>query len=242
MVEKKNLTHHWTGWTGPRAAQPPFSNALARPVSSTVSVFESTKMKNTMIVEKVRACIESLSRKFYENSNAYFSESDLQSYLFALLLAKFDEECELETYVWGTDKPKKVRTIITRKLHSELLLPEGRIDLAILDLGKVNFAVNSKGRNPGIRVSEGNHVFIEIKASRTSRSSITSKRRWEKLILSDVEKLNKYNNKCFMLCFDFENILDDNDLAAIRNIANENIELHHIRSCYDNNYFGIPIS
>lgn len=194
-------------------------------------------MKSNNCIEKVRDCIEIISRNFYENSNMYFCESDLQSHLFTLLLEKFDEEYELGIYVWGTDKPKKVKNIITRKLHSELLLPEGRIDLAILDLDKVNFAVNSKGRNPGIRVSEGNHIFIEIKASRTSRSSITSKHRWENLILSDVKKLNKYKNKCFMLCFDFENLLDENDTASIREKANKNIDLYHIKSCYEDNYF-----
>jgi hypothetical protein len=194
-------------------------------------------MKSNNCIEKVKNCIEIISRKFYENSNIYFSEYDLQSCLFALLLARFDKEYEIETCVWGTDKPKKVRTIITRRLHSELLLPEGRIDLAILDLDKVNFAVNSKGRNPGIRISEGNHIFIEIKSSRTNRSSIGSKHRLKTLILSDVRKLNKYKNKCFMLFFDFENFLNENEIESIRKKANKNIELHYIKSCYGDNYF-----
>ena len=99
------------------------------------------------------------------------------------------------------------------------------------------FAVNSKGRNPGIRINNGNHIFIEIKASRTSRSSITSKSKWNKLILSDIEKLNKYKNPCFMICFEYEHILDENEIASIQEKANSNIEFHYIKSCYENNYF-----
>lgn len=195
-------------------------------------------MKNNNSIKLVRECISKISDCFYRNAYTYFCESDLQSYLFALLLEKFGEEKELKrTFVWGTDKPKKVKKIITQRLHSELLLPEGRIDLAILDLEGAEFAVNSKGRNPGIRIEEGNHIYIEIKASRTSRSSITSKSRWNKLILSDIEKLNCYKNKCFMVCFDYEHLLDENEINLIQNKANKNIELNYIKSCYKDNYF-----
>lgn len=195
-------------------------------------------MKDNNDIKFVRECIEKISENFYRNAYMYFCESDLQSNLFALLLEKFGQEKELKRiFVWGTDKPKKAKIIITRKLHSELLLPEGRIDLAVLDLEGTEFAMNSKGRNPGIRIKEGNHIFIEIKASRTIRSSITSKNRWTKLISSDIEKLNRYKNKCFMVCFDYEHLLDENEITSLQNKANKNLELHYIKSCYKNNYF-----
>lgn len=197
-------------------------------------------MKTNKSIKLVRECIEKISDDFYRNSYIYFCESDLQSYLFTLLLEKFNREGELKsTFVWGTDNPKKVKKIITRRLHSELLLPEGRVDLAILDLDSTIFAVNSKGRNPGIEIVDGNHIFIEIKASRTSRSSISSKNRWKKLILSDIEKLNRYTNRCFMLCFDYEHLLDEQKIASIRNKANRNIEIYYIKSCYKDNYFDL---
>jgi hypothetical protein len=110
-----------------------------------------------------------------------------------------------------------------------LLLPEGRIDLAIIDVENTVFAVNSKGKNPGFRVQEGNHIFIELKSSRTSRSSITSKNEWKKLILSDIEKLNKYSNSCHMLCFDYSHILNDEEVSFIHNQTNKNVELHYIK-------------
>lgn len=186
-----------------------------------------------------RECIKKVSDNFYRNADIYFSEADLQADLFGLLLEKFDMENELNrTFVWGTDNPRKVRKVITRRIHSELLLPEGRIDLAILDLEKIVFAVNSKGRNPGIRVEEGKHIFIEIKASRTSRSSITSKNKWYKLILTDIEKLNRYTNQCIMLCFDYGHLLGETEISSIRNKANKNIELYYVKSCHGSNYFS----
>ena len=67
-------------------------------------------MKNNNSIKLVRECISKISDCFYRNAYTYFCESDLQSYLFALLLEKFGEEKELKrTFVWGTDKPKKVK-------------------------------------------------------------------------------------------------------------------------------------
>jgi len=185
----------------------------------------------------VKECIKKISSTFIKNSDIYFCESDLQSELFALLLKKFNKETELRnTHMWGTDRPKKLKKVSTRRLHSELLLPEGRIDLAIIDIENTVFAVNSKGQNPGFRIQEGNHIFIEIKSSRTSRSSISSKSEWNKLILSDIEKLNKYSNPCHMLCFDYSQILDDEEVSSIRNQTNKNVELHYIKKIGSNSY------
>lgn len=192
-------------------------------------------MKNNLSF--TRECIHNLSENFRINPDLYFNESDLQSCLFALLLKKFNGENEINNInVWGTDKKKKVRTVSTRKLHSELLLPEGRIDLAVLEIENIRFAVNSRGRNPGFQVEEGNHIFIEIKASRTNRSNISSKNRWYKLIASDIEKLNKYTNKCFMLCFDFNLLLGDWEVSSLKEKAHENIEIFYFQTDKSTNY------
>lgn len=196
-------------------------------------------MKINENIIHVRECIKKVSDIFYRNPDIYFNEADLQSNLFALLLERFDVENELKnTFVWGTNNPKKIRKVISCRIHSELLLPEGRIDLAILDLEKAKFAVNSKGRNAYIQIEEGNHIFIELKASRTNRSSITSKNRWYKLILSDIEKLNRYTNQCIMLCFDFEHLLSEMEISSIRGKANKNIEFFYIKSSHGGNYFS----
>ncbi len=188
----------------------------------------------------IKDCIRKISETFSKNPDIYFCESDLQSDLFALLAEKLNKEVEIKnTFMWGTDKPKNLRKVSTRKLHSELLLPEGRIDLAVLDLDRTVFTVNANGHNPGIRIKDGNHIFIEIKASRTSRSSIPSKNRWYKLIISDIEKLNKYTNQCYMLCFDFSHILNEHEISSIHDQANNNIEFHYIKNNNPVSYIDI---
>jgi translation initiation factor IF-1 len=194
-------------------------------------------MKNDNSIKYVIKCVEKISDIFSKNEFIFFSESDLQSYLFSLLLEKFYDKFELETFVWGTDKPKKVKKIFTGRLHSEFLLPNGRIDLAILDIANVKFSVNSKGRNSGFRINDGNHIFIEIKASQTSRSSITSKNKWTQLIISDIEKLNSFQNPCFMVCFEYEQLLDTHEIELIQQKANSNVKFYYIKSSFENSYF-----
>ncbi len=193
-------------------------------------------MKNDILF--IRKCIENLYRNFYENAEIYFCESDLQSELFALLLKYFGDEEEISNvFNWGPSKNKPIRNVNTRRLHSELLLPEGRIDLAVLDLKKIFFAINSKGRNPGFRIEEGNHIFVEIKASRTNRSAVTSKNTWYKLILSDIEKLNRYSHKCFLLCFDFNTLLDKGRISSLHEKVKRNTELLYFQNNKSVNYF-----
>ncbi len=197
--------------------------------------FKFPSMKNNLSF--TRKCIRNLSDNFRANPDLYFNESDLQSCLFAMLLKRFNGENEIKNInVWGTDKKRTVKTVSTRKLHSELLLPEGRIDLAVLELESIRFAVNSKGRNPGFQVEEGNHIFIEIKASRTNRSNIFSKNRWYSLIASDIEKLNKYTNQCFMVCFDFNLLLGDLEVSSLREKAHKNIEIFYVQTDKSTNY------
>jgi len=195
-------------------------------------------MKENDDIALVKECIDKISVNFRKNADIYFNESDLQNSLFVLLLEKFNTEVDLKNIsVWGTDKPMSVRKVTTRRLHSELLLPEGRIDLAILDVGNTFLAVNSKGHNPGFRIEKGNHIFIEIKASRTSRSSITSRKKWRHLILSDVTKLKRYENPCFLLCFDFNQLLNSREVASIQKKAKKNIKVIYVQNDKCNNYF-----
>jgi hypothetical protein len=63
------------------------------------------------------------------------------------------------TSIWGTDSPNTLKLINSTRLHSELLLPKGRIDLAIVDLKATRFAFNSKGRFGHVQLEAGNHVF-----------------------------------------------------------------------------------
>lgn len=186
-------------------------------------------MVNTL--SRIRECISALQEKFLACPSLYFNESDLQSELFALLLKQFDENKEItNVFVWGTEKPLPASKCLSRSLHSELLLYNGRIDLAILDLENVRFAMNSRGRFGYIQVLEGSHVFIEIKASRTNRSNISSKNVWFKLILSDIEKLNQYKHPCFMLSFDFNRLLDDSSVTLLKRRAHKNVEVVYARN------------
>lgn len=188
----------------------------------------------------VRECISNLQEQFLACPFLYFNESDLQSQLYALLLKHFDEKKEITNVsVWGTDNPKPTSKCLSRRLHSELLLYNGRVDLAILDLDNVRFAMNSRGRFGHIQVQEGSHVFIELKASRTNRSNISSKNVWLKLILSDIEKLNQYKHPCFMLSFDFNKLLDDSALSLLKKRAHKNVEVVYARSEIGDNYFAV---
>lgn len=154
-----------------------------------------------------------------------------------MLLEFFGDPCEITNVrFWGTSKEKCSYPIITRRLHSELLLPEGRIDIAVLDSENLSFGMNSKGCNGGIRIHKGNHIFIEIKASRTNRSSITSKRTWMKSITNDIDKLAKYSYKSFMLCFEIQRILDEEDIEILQKHAQQKVELLYCKSKAGHSY------
>jgi len=188
-------------------------------------------------LSRIRECITNLQGKFLSCPSLYFNESDLQSELYALLLKHFDERKEItNVFVWGTDNPMPTSKCLSRSLHSELLLYNGRIDLAILDLDNVRFAMNSRGRFGHIQVQEGSHVFIEIKASRTNRSNISSRNVWLNLILADIEKLNQYEHPCFMLSFDFNKLLDDSSVVLLKKRARKNVEVLYARSETGDNY------
>jgi hypothetical protein len=191
----------------------------------------------------IRESIHKLGDKYRTNPTSFFNESDLQSELFQLLLKRYNKEEEIKNiFVWGTRKSRTTRKVFSRRIHSELLLPEGRIDLAVLDLENVRFAVNSKGRYGYIQLQKGNHVFIEIKASRTNRSNIPSKNKWFESVLSDIKKLNnhahRYANHCFTVCFDFNSLLDNASVSSLRRQTARNVELFYFKDDTENNYFA----
>jgi translation initiation factor IF-1 len=180
----------------------------------------------------VRQRIERLKENVTVHPFCYLNESDLQAELFALLLPDFSSPCVMKnTFVWGTDSPKPLRDFCSRRLHSELLLPEGRIDLAILDTQKIKLSVSSRGRFGHIQFEEGDHIFIELKATRTNRSRIRSIPAWKTLLAADVEKLNRYTHRCFLLCFDFEGVMSESDIPTLTTAAKPHVEVLYFRDC-----------
>jgi len=193
-------------------------------------------LKRTLCL--VSESIDELIRTVRANPLMYFSESDLQSELFSILLGRFNsEEAIKNILVWGTDNPGTPRIVFSRRLHSELLLPGGRIDLAVLDLDKVRMAINSKGRFGHIQLDPGRHVFIEIKASRTNRRNISSKNHWINLILADIKKLHAYSHPCFLLCFDFNKLLEDDAVSSPVRSVPSNLEVSYVRDDMHNYCF-----
>jgi len=187
----------------------------------------------------VRESIVTLSDKFKSNADIFLNESDLQSELFTLLLSAYGEKVAIQNIsVWGTNAPKKTKAVYTRRLHSELCVPEGQIDLAILDLEHVRLAINSKYHFGHIQLEDGNHIFIEIKCSRTNRSSITSRNRWVGLIRKDVNKLCRYSHPCFLVCFDFSFGLDNKTIAKLQKSCSPNLELFYYTSAEADNYLA----
>jgi|SRR5271155_748078 len=181
-----------------------------------------------------RRCIETLRSNVLSNPLCYFSESDLQSELFALLLSEFPSVLPItNTSVWGTLNPKRLRRCCSRRVHSELLLPEGRIDVAVLDLEKVRLAANSRGRFGHIQLQDGEHIFIELKSTRTNRSVVSSVHRWNRLLEADIQRLNRYSHQCFLLCFDFCGLLPDSQTESLRKCANPNVELIYVKTDFD---------
>ncbi len=183
-------------------------------------------------MKKIEKSIDALITDFTENPEVFLNESDLQSDLFLRLKSEYPALERIEkTFVWGTMKPKKVKEIKTSKIHSELLLPEGRIDIAILDIKNTRLAVNSRGKFGHIQLEEsGKHIFIEIKCSRTNRSSITSKKTWIGLLKKNMYKLGYYPYKSFLLCFDYNFDLTENELKEIKKCATTSTTLKYISS------------
>ncbi len=179
----------------------------------------------------VREMILDLAVKFKSTPTLFLNESDLQAELYTKLFSKYGDELEIvKSSVWGTDTPKVVRKVYTRRLHSELLLPEGRVDLAILDIDNIKIAVNSKGKFGGIRFENGNHIFIELKSSRTNRSQVTSKNKWFTLLFEDINKRRHYTNPSFLICFDFNGYYDEEKISDLQDNKPSNLEIFYFYS------------
>lgn len=189
-------------------------------------------------IEIIKNLLSDFSEIFWVKPDMFFNESDIQSELYSKLRRNFGRETQFDNvFVYGTDKPKKHRKIPTQRLHSELLLPEGRIDLAILDLENTYLALNSRGKYGGLRIYDGQHIFFEIKASQTSRSRISSKNQWKKSIIKDIEKLNKYKHQCYSLCFDFSGLLEEHEIESMKESANINVEVLYFTTKHKSRYF-----
>lgn len=140
-------------------------------------------------------------------------------------------------FVWGTQKQLHTKPLISYRVHSELLLERDRIDLAVLDLPNARFAFNSRGRFGYVQLEDGNHVLISMKTTRTNRSNISSKNRWKTLISDDIKKLQQYKSYiCFLLCYDFNDLLDNSCINLLAEQASEDIEFVYIKDNFQNRY------
>jgi len=168
----------------------------------------------------IKNAIRQVNERIQKHPLAFLTESDIQCHIYSELLPVYGGfEPISNTSVWGADCSKPLKPMQTSRLHSELLLSEGRIDLAVLDLCATRFAFNSKGRFGHVQLDHGEHAFIEIKVSRTHRSNISSKARWLKLLRADIEKLRRYSWLSFLLAYDFDLQLAQNEIDALSEFA-----------------------
>jgi hypothetical protein len=122
------------------------------------------------------------------------------------------------------------------RLHSEFLLPEGRIDLAVLDLRSTRFAFNSRGRFGHAQLECGRHAFIEIKLSRTHRSGISAKQRWLRILREDLDKLRRYQWLSFLLAYDFDFQLSREEIRALSRFAGPRTRVLYIKDVFVSRY------
>lgn len=186
----------------------------------------------------IRGAIQRVNTIIREHPLAFLTESDIQCQLYAALLPAYgDLEPVSNTSVWGTGQPRTLKSIQSMRLHSELLLPEGRIDLAILDLCATRFAFNSKGRFGHAQLESGGHAFIEIKVSRTHRSRVTSKAKWLQLLHADFEKLRRYPWLSFLLAYDFDFQLSQEMINDLSKLAGPHTRFLYIKDDFKCCYF-----
>jgi hypothetical protein len=182
----------------------------------------------TKFERAIRHAIATVNSEVLANPLAFLTESDIQSRLYAELLPSFGGVVEAtNASCWGLEKPKKLRPAYSSRLHSELLLPEGRIDLAILDLRATWFRFSPKGKFSHVQLgASGDHAFLEIKVSRTHRSSLGGKSRWLYLLQADLNKLSRYPWLSFLLAYNFDIAgLSTTDIAGLRKSTGPNTRL-----------------
>lgn len=182
----------------------------------------------------IRGAIQRVNASVRKHPLAFLTESDIQSRLYAALLPAFGGLKPISnSFVWGTDQPSALKPVYSMRLHSELLLPEARIDLALLDLSATRFAFNSKGRFGYAQLESGSHAFIEIKVSRTHRSAVSTRARWLQLLGADLQKLRRYTWLSFLLAYDFDFELPQEKISDLSKLAGP-----HTRFIYLKDFFG----
>jgi hypothetical protein len=113
------------------------------------------------------------------------------------------------------------------------LLPEGRVDIAVLDLASVTVGINSRGRFGYVQLKEGEHIFVELKTSRTNRCQAHSRKTWAAAIRNDIRKLARYKHRCFMVCFDFSDFLDAKAIRQLKRTATANVKLEYFVNSWE---------
>src|SRR5260370_35361874 len=100
----------------------------------------------TRFERAIRRAIATVNSEVLANPLVFLTQSDIQSRLYAALLPSFGGIVEAKNAsCWGLTRAR-MRAIYSSRLHAELLLPEGRIDLAILDLQATVFKFSPKGK------------------------------------------------------------------------------------------------
>ncbi len=185
----------------------------------------------------IRCVIKEVNDRVRKHPLAFLTESDIQCQIYAALLPIYGGfESIPNVSVWGTDCPHPMNSMHTSRLHSELLLPEGRIDLAVLDISATRFAFNSNGRFGHAQLETGAHAFIEIKVSRTHRSNISSKARWLKYLRADIEKLRCYPWLSFMLAYDFDLRLSQGEIDTLSELAGPLTRVLYVKDIFGGRY------
>lgn len=186
------------------------------------------------IESTIRDAIRGVNANIREHPLAILTESDIQCQLYAALLPAYGCLDPISnTFVWGTPQPRTLKPIQSMRLHSELLLPEGRIDLAILDLSATRFAFNSNGRFGHAQLEPGNHAFIEIKVSRTHRSGVSTRAKWIQLLHADIEKLRQYPWLSFLLAYDFDFLIPQEEINVLSKLAGPQTRIIYLKDVFE---------
>jgi len=174
----------------------------------------------TKLERDIRSAIAVVNSRVQKYPLAFLTESDVQSALFSALTPSYGIPAPLvETFAWGRGQQRKIKPVLSSRLHSEFLLPEGRIDLAILDLNATRYAFSPSGRLGHVQLGPGGHAFIELKVSRTHRSGISCRSVWQKRLSSDITKLARYQWLSFLLAYDFDMFLSRSQVLELRKSA-----------------------
>jgi hypothetical protein len=182
----------------------------------------------TKFERAIRRAVAAVNSEVLANPLVFLTESDIQSRLYAELFPSFGGVVEAtNASCWGLETARKLRPTFSSRLHSELLLPEGRIDLAILDLRETFFRFSPKGKFSHAQLgTSGDHAFLEIKVSRTHRSSLGGKSRWLYLLQADLNKLSRYPWLSFLLAYNFDiDGVNTADIAGLRESMGPNTRL-----------------